>query len=76
MASDLRDDGATGSGRGRVYQRLEAALSLPMFPKLEPDEIEYVIDSCQEWAQRAGELLKAERRGEEPRWTGRQTELD
>jgi dTDP-3-amino-3,4,6-trideoxy-alpha-D-glucose transaminase len=31
-------------------------VSLPMFPELEPEEVEQVIDACQEWAQRAAEV--------------------
>jgi dTDP-3-amino-3,4,6-trideoxy-alpha-D-glucose transaminase len=43
-------------------------LSLPMFPTLEPDEVQQVIDACREWALWAQELERTAGRREDARW--------
>jgi dTDP-3-amino-3,4,6-trideoxy-alpha-D-glucose transaminase len=43
-------------------------LSLPMFPTLEPEEVQRVVDTCREWALRAREIERRAGRGEEVRW--------
>jgi dTDP-3-amino-3,4,6-trideoxy-alpha-D-glucose transaminase len=44
-------------------------ISLPMFPTLEPDEVERVIDACREWALQADELVRTGDRWEEVQCT-------
>ena len=59
LAAHEHPSGATCSSRraaelpvARAWAREE--LSLPMFPALEPDEVELVIEACHDWALQVG----------------------